>query len=265
MINNNLLRTNHSNNVNNGNKNAVGDVEISDKLDYKTTANNNKKNQNNNHNNVNFNAKFGKDSEAKTNFTTFDEPVTSDTDFFAAFNDNFSKDRRNSNLEVVDAFGVGFNSNSTSEHGDGEVENNGFAGLRNNNLRPHTKHTSSPLTTDCVDNFDHKFATLNINNNNTATSSKLGFEDDDGFADFSAFDAISQTTKSNTLPYPGDGKVKTSPRKLNPIRGSDFEKLNANTVEAAAKPIPKFSVDYSKTDQFDDDLQVALQRSLVEQ
>lgn len=269
IINNNLLR--------NGN----GDVEINDdKHDYesklvsfvsmystlagcdKTTINNNKnynQNNNNNSNNVNLNAK-NDNVESKRNFTTFDDlTITGDTDFFAAFNENFGKNRRNSrNAEMVDAFGVGFNSNSMAQHGDGNLKNNNY-----NNLRASTKHTTSPLTTDCLDNFEHKFVNLNVYD---ANESKLGFDDDDGFADFSAFNATNQITKPDLLPHSIEVKTKTSPRKLNPIRGSDFEKLNANTtVDAAAKIIPKYSFDYSKSDQFEDDLQAALQRSLVDQ
>lgn len=258
VINNNILLNNKtSNGVSNGNKNAVAAIEISNKLNLKTSINNSKNSNLNNNNNVNFSTKIG-EKDAKTDFTTFDESATNDADFFAAFNENFSKNRRNSK-EMVDAFGVGFNSNSTV---DGKFENTSPGGFRNNNLGAHTKNTSSPLTTDCVDNFEHKFSTLNINN---AKESKLGFEDEDGFADFSAFNATSKTSKSNTWSHSSDVKVKTSPRKLNPIRGSDFEKLNANTADAAAKVVPKFSVDYSKSDQFDDDLQAALQRSLVDQ
>lgn len=253
IINNNIVRKSNGNSVNNGNKNVVGDVEISDKLNYKTTINNHKNNNNHHHNNndVNFNPKIG-EPDAKTNFTTFDESMTTDTDFFAAFNENFGKNRRNSNLEMVDAFGIGFNANSTAE-----------PGSDNNNLRAHTKHTSSPITPHDTD-FEHKFASVNIN---TAKGNKMGFEDEDGFADFSAFNAIGQTTMSNSLPRPIESKIKMSPRKLNPIRGSDFEKLNANTVvDGAAKIVPQYGVDYSKSDQqFEDDLQAALQRSLVDQ
>lgn len=163
----------------------------------------------------------------------------------------------------MDAFGVGFNLNSTDGQLDRNISPGGIQNNNNNhNLRAHTKNTSSPLTTvDCVDNFA-KFDNLHANK---ASDSKFGFDDDDGFADFSAFNTINQTSKANTLSHPSAARAKTSPKKLNPIRGSDFEKLNANTADAAAKVVPKYSVDYSKTDQFDDDLQMALQRSLVEQ
>lgn len=238
--------------MNNGNKNVVGDVEISDKLNYKTTINNHK--NINNNNDVNFNAKIG-ELDPKTNFTTFDESMTTDTDFFAAFNDNFSKNRRNSNLEMVDAFGVGFNANSTAEPETDKIHS----------TTAHNKHTSSPITAHRVDtNFEKKIASVSIN---TAKGSKMGFEDEDGFADFSAFNAVGQTPVSTTLPRPTESKSKMSPRKLNPIRGCDFDKLNANTVvDGATKTVPQLGVDYSKSDQqFEDDMLAALQRSLVDQ
>lgn len=226
--------------------------------------NNDKNNTNNNNNNndINYNAKIGKLDTSNSITSAFDEPMTTDTDFFTATNDdNFNRNGQTSNFEMVDAFGVGFNSNSgTSVYGDGK-----FA--MPNNLRAQTtRNTSSPVGSgDFVDNFEHKFASLGISR--SAIERKMGFDEDDSFADFSsAFNDNTQTSKSNIKSLPvTELKAKTSPKKLHPIRGSDFEKLNVNKDDTAATFIPKYSVDYSKSDQFDDDLAAALQRSLVDQ
>lgn len=250
MINNNLSRNNNSNSVSNGN----GDVETSNKLNYKTTISNNKNRNNNiagNVNDVNSNAN-AVEAQSKSGFATFDEPITAGTDFFAAFNENFGKNRRNSAHEIVDAFGVGFNLNGATDQ------------ERNNNTKERAKSTESSMATNFVHSFAHKFDNFNANK---TSDTKLGFDDDDGFADFSAFNATNLTFKSDTSSRSAESetKPKSSPKKLNPIRGSDFEKLNANSTDAGAKIVTKYSVDYSKNDQFDVDLQAALQRSLVEQ
>lgn len=161
------------------------------------------------------------------------------TDFFATFNDNFIKNPRSDSTEFVDAFGV---------------ESTGDLGRR---IVNDLKATKNAVAIGSVDAFEANFANFNLN---PTKEKKSGFDDDDdvdGFANFNAFNAANHTTaKTNALTSSSQSidKMKLSPKKLN---------LNAS--DAVAMAVPKFSGDYSKSDQFDDDLQAALQRSLVEQ
>lgn len=161
------------------------------------------------------------------------------TDFFAAFNDNFSKNPRSDSTELVDAFGV----ESTADVG--------------RRIMNDLKATKNAAPIGSVDAFEANFANFNLN---PTKKKKSAFDDDDdvdGFANFNSFNATNHTTaKTNALTSSTQSidKMQLSPKKL-----------NVNASDAVAMAVPKFSGDYSKSDQFDDDLQAALQRSLIEQ
>lgn len=205
----------------------------------------------NNNNNIN---KTKTAPSATANFANFDESVTTDTDFFAAFNDNFNKSKNT--IDTDDAFGDTKSSSPLAadrdfQHTTTLIKANN---LKNNNV---TKNAFN-------DDFDDSFGSLRIsnsnktsnnNNNNTTntnskTTDKFGF--DDFGADFSKFDAFAAASTTSKL------------KKANNMNGGAIPK-STNHNETAAKPSGRYAGDYSKTDQFEDDLQAVLQRSLVDQ
>lgn len=308
VINKNNLNLNNNNNIKinkNNHNHDNGHVEISSK--FKTNDNNNDGNLINN----NINTKSdNKTTTELANFANFDEFVTNETDFFAAFNDNFNKNKQ-TNYDSVDAFGVGFNSTAISDelaNGKNVDIDDGMGTF--NTTDEHIKTTSTltkqheiHLNNNLTDNFEQKFASLKLTKNTknidnekppppppttitTTTQQPLqqpfGFDDDDdGFADFTvnAFKAFKSTATTNQSSPKTINTAKTSPKKLKPILGSDFKKLilkenqkfDNNSVAATASGAAtkinaaKFDSDFSKIDQFEIDLNEALQRSLVDQ
>lgn len=185
------------------------------------------------------------------NNTNSDTNFDNDVDFFAKFNDDFNKNSR-SNHDEVEAFGAGTQ-------------------LDNNQL--HTNDTFDNGVGDTkLHNMHNKFNSLQIGGDDDKRSSSPGFEEG-SFADFASFDSLN-TIKQTTH----DSSVHTtrsfprSPRQLKPIRSNAFEQLNKKNLNTSnknnnlnEKKKTKFENDYSKTDNFDDDLKAVLERSLVDQ
>lgn len=172
-----------------------------------------------------------KNGTKTANFATFNE----NTDFFAAFDDNFNKPKTNS--AALDPFA--FNNNETKHT---------TTLIKTSNVKNSSKSTKNQLD----DAFDNAFGALAINK--TKDTGKFGF--DDGFDDFGQFDARFATSKTTTgLGTPPNQK------KIDKHRGERPK----NTSNNAASKNGRYASDYSKTDRFDDDLEAVLQRSLVDQ
>lgn len=189
---------------------------------YPETIDNHQSNQVNNTNNNN----------KTSNFANFDEFVTNETDFFAAFNDNFNKPKNKT--DVKDAFA--FNNNETKH-------------MTTLIKAPTTKISSKSTKKPMNDEFDKAFGVMAVGK--TKESDKFGF--DDGFADFGQFDARFATSTT----VAGAGPLKKYEKNGN-------EKLTKTNSNATPKN-SRFTSDYSKTDQFEDDLKAAIKRSLVDQ
>lgn len=237
---------------NNNNNNYNGRIEISTKVDNNNSFNS-KLNKNNNINNAKSKATIEPPAAtaAAANFANF-EFVTNETDFFAAFNDNFNKQK--DTVDTVDAFGGKSTPISSDfKHTTTLIKSNN-AKINNNSVPAATvKHAFN-------DDFDNAFGALNVNNN-SKSDTQFGF--DDGFSDFGKFDAFAEK--------PAPSLHKRSAIKLkknNENGGSSMGAIaldKGNNNEAPPKVADRYAGDYSKTDQFEDDLQTALQRSLVDQ
>lgn len=237
------------------------------------------------------------------NFDDF--PTTNDQDFFAEFNENLTITKQSNydgafgdirlNSTTVDDVGVNKTSgdfSATTEFSDrcmgrlSDTERNATIIPPNTeNIHKKNNHHNNNVNEDNFDEFA-SFMTndtkrdFNSKTNNTIISYKkdaFGFDDDEGsFADFNsinAYDALKPPDSFNYTPHTLPTTKSTSTKKLKPIQSTDYTKLSigdekkslsSDAVDAIKIPM-KFASDYSKTNEFDDDLQKVLQRSLVDQ
>lgn len=129
------------------------------------------------------------------------------------------------------------------------------------------------VTTDSS-NFAVTLKAADISNANSNTKSKtqqpFGLDDDDGFADFSNANVFKATTTNNNNDINARFESAFQPCNTTTKSVSSLGKpkpaSDCDAIKTAAEKIPsKFQKDYSKTDQFDDDLEEVLKRSLVDQ
>lgn len=220
--------------------------------------------------------------------------------FFDAFNDNFettsnksldsnsnqmkSTTKSVSSLDAFDAFGNINDKNSTAFDAFGDNIKTSttpqqvsamFDAFNDNNFEDDF-FKSSNLTKDTTSTT---LKETNLNNNkNKLNKSPLPFNDND-FAKFDAFGALSDdnfnnstTTKTNlnnSMPKPKYSLKKTDSlikvqNKLTVNNIADKKTMGSNSENGAKLP-EKFVADYSKPETFDDDLQEAINRSMVDQ
>lgn len=162
-------------------------------------------------------------------------------------------------MDTVDAFGGKITPiNSDFKHTTTLIKSNN---ARNNNNSLNASTQSTIAKNAFNDDFDGAFGTLNITNN-SKSDSKFGFDEE--FSDFGKFDAFSSKHVPSLHTPPALRKLKK-----NNVNGGSAMGATAlakgNNNEAPTKVAERYAGDYSKTDQFEDDLQAALQRSLVDQ
>ncbi|KAM7345611.1 epidermal growth factor receptor pathway substrate 15 isoform 2-T6 [Cochliomyia hominivorax] len=230
-------------------------------------------------------------STKKTSATKTADP------FFDAFNDNFETTSNksldtNSNpsktnaksltsLDAFDAFGNKSDKNATTTAFDAFGDNFKaapqqvsvmFDAFNDNNFEDDF-FKSSNLTKDTTTTLKE----TNLNNNNAKLNkSPLPFSDNDDFAKFDAFSAMSTATNlNNSMPRPKyslnktDNLVKVQNKltvnNSNNNNNADKTLAASSNAENGAKLPEKFVADYSKPETFDDDLQEAIKRSMVDQ
>ncbi|XP_046809921.1 epidermal growth factor receptor substrate 15-like 1 isoform X3 [Lucilia cuprina] len=222
--------------------------------------------------------------------------------FFDAFNDNFETNSNksldsNSNplktntksltsLDAFDAFGNVSNKTTTAFDAFGDnlnatnktqqVSTALFDAFNDNNFEDDFFKTAN-LTKDNTSSSTLKETNLN-NNNSKLNKSPLNFNDNNDFAKFDAFgtfnednfnnSATTTTNLNNSIAKPKYSLTKTDnfikvQNKLTVDNKID-KTLIANTENGAKLP-EKFEADYSKPETFDDDLQEAIKRSMVDQ
>ncbi|KAI8127293.1 hypothetical protein FF38_11522 [Lucilia cuprina] len=222
--------------------------------------------------------------------------------FFDAFNDNFETTSNksldsNSNplktntksltsLDAFEAFGNVINKTTTAFDAFGDnlnvtnktqqVSTALFDAFNDNNFEDDFFKTAN-LTKDNTSSSTLKETNLN-NNNSKLNKSPLNFNDNNDFAKFDAFgtfnednfnnSATTTTNLNNSIAKPKYSLTKTDnfikvQNKLTVDNKID-KTLIANTENGAKLP-EKFEADYSKPETFDDDLQEAIKRSMVDQ
>ena len=204
--------------------------------------------------NDNFENTSNKSVDSNSNQVTNTTKSTSSLDVFDAF-----ASKNTTASTVFDAFGDNLNRQQVSDmfavFNDNNFEDDFF---KNSNL---TKDFSSITLKE-----------TNLNKNNTKSNkSPLPFNDND-FAKFDAFSGINDDFNNSTVSNLNNAKQKpkyslTKSDHLTKVQN----KLTVNnstadkTTENGAKLPEKFIADYSKPETFDDDLQEAIKRSMVDQ
>lgn len=228
------------------------------------------------------------DSKKKTNATKVDN-------FFDAFNDNFETTSNksldsNSNqmkttaksissLDKFDAFGNICDKSAAAFDAFGDNLKNStqpvfaanFDAFNDNNFEDDFFKSSSHTSTTTLKE-------TNLNNNKMKlNTSPLPFNDND-FAKFDAFAALNEDNfKNNTVKATNLNNFMTIPKHSltktdNLVKvqnrltvNANAEKISASNTENGAKLPEKFVSDYSKPETFEDDLQEAIKRSMVDQ
>lgn len=245
-----------------------------------------------------------KSSQALTtsngSFGDFEFPATNDVDFFADFNNTFTQKTKQTAGDTVDAFGLGLNATATpieaalDDHTDGCLGNlshksafiTNYTALTNDT---HIWNNGNKNFTD--DHFDDKFGSLitntastttntstndiNMNSSKIASMKSLGFDDSEiSFADFdNAFDAFKTASTTPKKPTTRVAAIFPTKHGNDVARSASASKdvtdtASADAVDPTGEPLnvsKKFLHDYSKTDDFESDLQLVMQRSVVDQ
>lgn len=238
-------------------------------------------------------ADFDTFSKTKSSTSTLDSTKKSCTPkpdpFLDAFNDNFetrsnksidsnsnqvkNTTKSTSSLDVFDAFAGKNTTASTVYNAFGDNLNQQqvsdmFGGFNDNNFEDDFFKNSN-LTKDFS---SITLKETNLNKNNTKTNkSPLPFNDND-FTKFDAFSEMNDDFNNSTVSNLNNAKQipKYSFTKSDHLTKVQ-NKLTVNnntadkTTENGAKLPKKFVADYSKPETFDDDLQEAIKRSMVDQ
>lgn len=228
-------------------------------------------------------------------FGDFAFPATNDVDFFADFNNSFSQKAKQPSGDALDAFGLGLNATATKIEaafddptdrclGNLSHKSAFITALTNDT---HIWNNGNKIFTD--DHFDDKFGSLitntasttantndiNMNPSKLPSTKSFGFDDSDtSFADFdNAFDAFKTASTALNKPttrvaaiFPikhGNDVVKSAAASKDVMDAASADA--ADSVNERLDLSKKFLHDYSKTDDFENDLQLVMQRSVIDQ
>lgn len=233
-------------------------------------------------------------------FANFEFPSTNEVDFFADFNSSFRLKTKHTTTNITtDAFGLDLNESHTStkiETASGYPTDRCLGNLSHTSAFS-TNHTA--LTNDTPkwnngngkfidDHFDDHFGRIttitsqasttdnipppqtndiNMNPSKNTTTKSFGFDDNDtSFADFDdAFSMPSKAPARIAAVFPTQHR--SSALQITKQATSAKDCVDGAGVETDIRTelSTKFQHDYSKTDDFESDLQLVLQRSLVDQ